>query len=57
MSKKYNEYLDYVNKQTARVVPTSLTNNNNTGNNNTGANTEKFDETKLNINNKKTKEK
>ena len=28
MSKKYNEYLDYVNKQTARVVPTSLTNNN-----------------------------
>ena len=54
MSKKYNEYLDYVNKQTARVVPTSLTNNN-TGNNNTGANTEKFDETKLNKNKKRTK--
>ena len=54
MSKKYNEYLDYVNKQTARVVPTSLTQNN-TGNNNTGANTEKFDETKLNKNKKRTK--
>ncbi len=55
MSKKYNEYLDYVNKQTTRVVPTSLTQNN-TGNNNTGgANTEKFDETKLNKNKKRTK--
>ena len=54
MSKKYNEYLDYVNKQTARVVPTSLTNNN-TGNNNNGANKEKFDETKLNKNKKRTK--
>tara|TARA_Y100000592_G_scaffold25687_1_gene40520 strand:- start:521 stop:868 length:348 start_codon:yes stop_codon:yes gene_type:complete len=54
MSKKYNEYLDYVNKQTARVVPTSLTQNN-TGSNNTGAKTEQFDGTKLNKNKKRTK--
>jgi hypothetical protein len=55
MSTRYNEYLTYVNQQTARVVPTSLTQNN-TGNNNTGgAKTEQFDGTKLNKNKKRTK--